>query len=126
MCVKIAPTLPSSQRDDFIHPERYPEYFARYAAQMQYQGFRRAILSTIRNYVTRDDRAEYEAVGKGGRPVLLVWGKADQDVPFEVSNEVRHALPQAEFHPLDDAAHVPFYEHPETVNPLLVDFLQRH
>jgi pimeloyl-ACP methyl ester carboxylesterase len=42
-----------------------------------------------------------------------------------VSNDVRKAVPQAEFHAIDDAAHLPFYEHPEIVNPILVEFLRR-
>jgi pimeloyl-ACP methyl ester carboxylesterase len=126
MCVKIAPALPDSQKDDFVHPERYPGYFAHYRVQMLYRGFRHAILSTVRLYLSRDDRPDYEAVGRTGRPVLLYWGQADQDVPFSVSNEVRHTIPQAEFHPLEDAAHLPFYEHPEITNPVLVEFLRGH
>jgi pimeloyl-ACP methyl ester carboxylesterase len=38
---------------------------------------------------------------------------------------LRKAIPQAEFHAIDDAAHVPFYEHPEIVNPMLIEFLKR-
>ena len=60
-----------------------------------------------------------------GKPVLVVWGKADKDVPFEVSKEVLRAVPQAEFHSIDDAGHVPYYEHPEIVNPMLVSFLKK-
>ncbi len=125
MCVRIAPTLAPSQRDDFLHPERYPDYFARYEPQMNYRGFRQALLSTIRDFLSQDTQPAFEQLGKSGKPVLLIWGRADRDVPFAVSDEVRKALPQAEFHPIDDAAHVPFYEHPEIVNPMLIDFLRR-
>ncbi len=45
MCTQIAPGLPEGQKEDFLHPEeRYPDYFAKYGEQMQYKGFRRAIL----------------------------------------------------------------------------------
>lgn len=125
MCVKIAPTLAEGQRADFLHPERYPDYFARYEPQMKYRGFRHALLSTIRDFLSQDTELPFEQLGKSSKPVLLVWGRADQDVPFTVSDEVRKAIPQAEFHPIDDAAHVPFYEHPEIVNPMLIDFLRR-
>jgi pimeloyl-ACP methyl ester carboxylesterase len=125
MCVKIAPTFASSQRDDFLHPERFPDYFAKYEPQMKYRGWRRALLSTIRDFLSQDTQPAFEQLGKSGKPVLLIWGRADQDVPFAVSDEVRKAIPQAEFHPIDDAAHVPFYEHPEIVNPMLIDFLRR-
>jgi pimeloyl-ACP methyl ester carboxylesterase len=42
-----------------------------------------------------------------------------------LSDEVRRAIPQAEFHAINDAAHVPFYEHPEIVNPVPIEFLKR-
>ncbi len=125
MCVNIAPTLASGQRDDFIHPERYPDYFAKYLPQMCYRGFRHALLSSVRDFLPQDTTPAFQQLGASGKPVLLVWGRADQDVPFAISDGVRKAVPQAEFHPIDDAAHVPFYEHPEIVNPILIDFLRR-
>ena len=64
----------------------------------------------------------FEQVGKSGNPVLLIWGRADGDVPFAVSDDVRRAIPQAEFHPIGDAAHVPFYEHPEIANRYRLNF----
>jgi pimeloyl-ACP methyl ester carboxylesterase len=125
MGVQIAPTMAASQRDDFVHPERFPDYFAKYSTQMHYKGFRNAILSTIRQFLSQDNTAAFAQVGKSGKPMLLIWGRADQDVPFALSDEVRKAIPQAEFHAIDDAAHVPFYEHPEIVNPMLIEFLKR-
>jgi pimeloyl-ACP methyl ester carboxylesterase len=55
--------------------------------------------------------------------VLLIWGKADQDTPIELSEKIMAAVPQAEFHVIDDAAHIPHYEHPEIVNPMVLRFL---
>ena len=126
MCTRIAPHLAASQKEDFVHPERYPQYFERYAAQQSFKGTRAALLSTLREFVGRDDRDDYVKLGRSGKPVLLVWGKKDQDVPFETSREVLKAVPQAELHALDDAAHVGFYEEPETVNPLVINFLREH
>ena len=65
-------------------------------------------------------------MGASHKPVFLVWGKFDKDVPFEVSKDVLEEIPQAEFHPLEDAAHVGFYESPEEINPLLIGFLSRN
>ncbi|HYA97299.1 MAG TPA: alpha/beta hydrolase [Methylomirabilota bacterium] len=124
-CVKFMPNLPASQREDFVHPERYPEYFARYETQMRYKGFRHAMLSTVRDYLSRNNTGEYARLGRSGKPVLLFWGKADQDVPYALSDKVRKDVPQAEFHAIDDAAHVPFMEHPEVVHPILIEFLRR-
>jgi len=124
-CVYVVPAMPDAQKDDFRHPERYPDYFPKYREQMHYKGFRRAMLSTLRDYISFDVRPDFRRVGESHKPVLLVWGKFDKDVPFEVSKDVLAEIPQAEFHPMDDAAHVGFYESPEVVNPMLVEFLGR-
>jgi len=122
-CVYLVPSLPGGQRDDFVHPERFSDYFAKYPEQMRYKGFRRAILSTVRDYLSSDVRADFRRVGASHKPVFLLWGKLDKDVPFALSKDVLEEIPQAEFHPLEDAGHVGFYESPEVVNPLLVEFL---
>jgi len=124
MAVVIAPGLPESQWSDFVHPERYPHYLDPYREQMRYRGFRRALLETLRNYISHDVTSEYRQLGKSDKPVLLIWGKSDQDTPFELSAKVRADVPQAQFHPIDDAAHIPNYEHPEVVNPIVIDFLR--
>jgi len=83
------------------------------------------VCSTILNFLSVDNTGAFAELGKSGKPVLLIWGRADQTVPFSVSDDVRKAIPQAEFHAIDDAAHLPFYEHPEIVNPILIEFLRR-
>jgi pimeloyl-ACP methyl ester carboxylesterase len=93
---------------------------------MQYKGFRAALLSTLRHYLTSDWSQEYTCLGGRPTPVFLVWGKHDRDVPFEVSKDVLAAIPRAEFLPVEDAGHVPFLEHPEIVEPALEKFLTAH
>lgn len=126
MAVDIAPGLPASQREDFLHPEKFPNWPDRYRPQMQYKGFRAALLSTLRHYLTADWSQEYTCLGGRPTPVFLVWGKHDRDVPFEVSKDVLAAIPRAEFLPVEDAGHVPFLEHPEIVEPALTKFLAAH
>jgi pimeloyl-ACP methyl ester carboxylesterase len=123
MAVKIAPTLPDSQKEDLVHPEKFPEYVSQYHVQMEFKGFRHALLSTLQNYVTRDRSEDYRRLGLIAKPVLVVWGKLDKDVPFEFSQKVLTDVPQAEFHPLEGEAHAFYYESPEKVNPLLIQFL---
>jgi pimeloyl-ACP methyl ester carboxylesterase len=125
MAVGLAPGLPRSQWSDFAHPARFPHYLDPYVDQMRYRGFRMAILETMRNYLTQDVTGEFLKMGKSGKPVLLIWGRQDQDVPIELAAGVLKAIPQAEFHPIDDAAHIPHYEHPEVVNPIVIEFLRR-
>jgi len=72
MTVSMAPRLPESQWQDFMHPERYPHYLDPYREQMRYRGFRRALLETLRNYLSKDVTADFKRLGKSGKPVLLV------------------------------------------------------
>ena len=122
----MAGAFPRNQLADFKHPEKFPTWPNRYLLQMQFRGFRRALLSTLRNYVATDWSKDYACVGGQSTPVFLVWGKSDRDVPFETSKEVLAAIPRAQFLPVEDAAHVPFIEHPEIVNPAMLQFLSFH
>jgi len=102
------------------------EHFrARYIAQMRYRGFRRGILSTIRNGMLDSFLEIYERVGKMDKPVLLFWGRNDPTVPFKHSDDLRAAMPNLELHVIENCGHIPHYEKPEEVNPILLDFLRK-
>jgi pimeloyl-ACP methyl ester carboxylesterase len=116
--------LISSLPEDLVHPERFPEYVERYRTQMRYAGFKRAILSTMRHGPIGDVSDVYRRVGRQKRRALLIWGREDRTVPFSVSEQVRAAMPNVEFHAIDEAGHIPHYECPDVVNPLLVEFLR--
>jgi pimeloyl-ACP methyl ester carboxylesterase len=125
MGVYMAPfMLPKTQLKDFFHPEHYPEWEHVYRDQMQYKGFKRAILSSIRNLVDIDPTAGYQAVGVLDTPVLLIWGKEDQTIPATDIEKVRNSIPDIEFHAIDGAGHLPHYEQPDIVNKILLEFLK--
>lgn len=124
MTVFVAPSLAESQLDDFYHPEHFPDWPQKYRVQMRYKGFRRALLSTMRGYMGRDMRSDYVRAGQGGRRVLLIWGEADQTVSAKTIEQIRKVIPQAQLHIIKEAAHLPHYERPEIVNPILIEFLR--
>jgi pimeloyl-ACP methyl ester carboxylesterase len=127
MATAILPlVIAPSQSGDFHRPERVPpDWEERYRVQMRYKGFRRALLASIRNLINKDEAMPaYEAVGRQGTPVLLLWGAEDETIPREHIDQLRLALPNAEFHVIEDAGHLPHYERPEVVNPLLFSFLR--
>ncbi len=125
MTVSVVPRLTQSQARDLLHRERFPEYVNQFPAQLRFRGFRRALLSTLRYYVGSDVTPDFRRLGRIGIPVLLIWGEADQEVPLALSVKIRSDLPQSELHVVSDAAHVPQYEQPQTVNPLLVQFFAK-
>lgn len=110
---------------DFFDPKLVEAFQARYAAAMKYKGFKRAILSTLRSGMLDSFYDTYERVGALKKPTLLFWGRNDATTPFANHELILRALPHAEFHPIDDCSHIPHYEKPEIVNPILLEFLSR-
>jgi pimeloyl-ACP methyl ester carboxylesterase len=126
MAVYVAPVmLPKSQPEDFYQPERFPDWEDRYRVQMQYIGFKRAILSTIRNMVGMDALGEYKKLRSEGYPVALFWGQEDQTVSSADIALLRKTIPELEFHSVEKAGHLAHYERPEEVNPILIEFLRK-
>ena len=119
------PILIKGLSKDMKYPERFPEYVDRYREQMQYAGFRRALLSTMRSGMLTGAAEAYGRVGQQKKPVLLIWGREDQVIPLATSMAVKAAIPHVEFHTIDEAGHVPHMERPDVVNPLLIEFLRR-
>jgi pimeloyl-ACP methyl ester carboxylesterase len=108
----------------FFNRELVEEFRPRYIVQMQYKGFRRAILSTVRNGMLDSFLDVYERIGKMDKPVLLFWGRDDPTVPFRHSKLLRAAIPQTEFCIIENCGHAPHHEKPDEVNPILLKFLK--
>jgi pimeloyl-ACP methyl ester carboxylesterase len=113
------------QLDDFLHPERFPDWPDRYRVQLQYRGFRRAQRSTSINNATVDQEAELKRVGQHPRPVLAFWGKEDQAVPIEFSAVLLTAVPKTHLITVEGAAHLPHLEQPGKVHPEWIAFLRQ-
>ena len=65
----------------------------------------------------------YQRLGKLDVPVLLLWGRYDRTLPLEQSRDILSAVPRAEFHVIEDCGHIPQYEKPDEVNPIIQQFL---
>jgi pimeloyl-ACP methyl ester carboxylesterase len=112
------------QLNDFLHPERFPDWPARYRVQLQYRGFRRARLSDAVNNAEADQRDELQQVGNDPRPVLVIWGRQDPNVPFELSSSLLGVMPSARLVAVDEAGHLPQWEQPAIVHAALIAFLR--
>jgi pimeloyl-ACP methyl ester carboxylesterase len=111
---------------DFYDPKLVGLFIEKYKVQMQYKGFKRALLSSIRNNMLDSFVNAYEQVGKMDIPVQLFWGRDDATVPFEHSNDLRAVMPNVEFHVIENCGHIPHYEKPDEFNPILLEFLNKH
>lgn len=112
------------QLADFLHPERFPDWPARYREQMQFRGFRRARLSEVVNNAAADQDEEIKRVGAHPRRVLVIWGREDKNVPLDLSEYLLKSVPRARLVAIDEAGHLPQWEQPAVVNKALISFLR--
>jgi pimeloyl-ACP methyl ester carboxylesterase len=116
-------SLLSSIAGEIYSLEQYPNYLQIAIQQMKIKGYRRALLSTLRHDLFSDLSEIYQRVGKQNRSSCLIWGVEDKIIPFGIHKQVRQAIPDMIFYPIEAAGHVPHYERPHAVIPILIDFL---
>jgi len=114
----------NGQLRDLKYPEQFPHWADQYKIQMQYKGFRNALVSTRFHYgpanIILNNYHELDSLQK---PVLLIWGKEDKTVPFKYAESLRQIL-HTEYVPVDDAAHLPQMEKAGLVNEKIISFLR--
>ena len=114
--------MAEGQLSDFLHPENYPGWVDRYRMQMQYEGFRRAIVSTIYHFLPEDHLKNYARLSEHDIPVMLIWGKQDRVLDISGAETLQRVL-DLEFLAVDEAGHLPHIEQSEYVNPAILEFL---
>lgn len=117
--------LVKSIAGDFFDPALADHFIEQYKVQMQYKGFLHAILSTLQNNMLGEFMNVYKQLGTMDKRILMFWGRNDNTVPFDHSNSLRDALPNVGFHAIENCGHIPHYEKPEEVNPILLEFLRK-
>ncbi|MEN8171272.1 MAG: alpha/beta hydrolase [Chloroflexota bacterium] len=110
---------------DFYKPQNIKNFLHRYQEQMKYQGFKRSLIRTMRAGMLGDFSSIYKLVGGQRYPKLLIWGRNDHTIPISHSRIILDLMPDTEFHVVEHAGHLPHYECPEIVNPLLIKFLKK-
>ena len=114
----------AGQLTDLKYPERFPNWGDQYKVQMQYKGLRRALVSTRYHYASPDAiRENFNALNELNKPVLLIWGREDNTIPFRYSDSLRKAV-KTEFLAVDDAGHLPHMEKAGPVNARIIEFLK--
>jgi pimeloyl-ACP methyl ester carboxylesterase len=108
----------------FYRQESVPLFAERFAPQLQFKGYRRAILSTLRDYPLFDLAETYQRIGRRELPILVIWGEDDIVLPVTNAEYLRAAIPNSEVHALDHAGHAVHFEEPERVSPILLAHLE--
>ena len=117
--------MAEGQTYDFLHPERHPDWVARYRTQQQFRGTRAALRETRAAIaVAPHQRAQLSRIAGHPRPVLIIWGRQDRVAPIDGSRTLRAAMPHARFVPVDSAGHLPHLEQPDIVADAVLAFLR--
>ncbi|MCR9142641.1 MAG: alpha/beta fold hydrolase [bacterium] len=112
-----------------------PAYKEKFMPQMQIKGTKAALLSSLRHMPLGASRPVYERVMQRGAislqipmqiPMQILWGVEDRVIPYSVGEEMRAALPNAKFHTVENAGHIPHWERPASVRAKLLKFLKDH
>lgn len=117
--------LESGVAASFYKTDKMPEFLKAFEKQTYFRGYKTALLSTLRHMPLSSMQDAYARIGEGDMPVMLIWGEEDQVTPHANHKALIELIPRTEFHSLAEVGHIPNYETPERVNPLLIRFLNR-
>lgn len=62
-------------------------------------------------------------LGEIRHPTLILWGAEDRVFPPQVGHDLHATIASSTFIAIPDAGHMPQWERPEVVNPMLIQFL---
>lgn len=63
-------------------------------------------------------------LGEIRHPTLILWGAEDRVFPPQVGRDLHATMAGSSFTPIPEAGHMPQWERPDTVNPILLQFLR--
>ncbi|MSQ02999.1 MAG: alpha/beta hydrolase [Myxococcales bacterium] len=108
----------------FTSPDTTAAYLPRFVEQLQWQGYDRCFLSTLR-HCPPDWEQAYAALGRTSVPVDVLWGDADRKVPIAAAGRLSELIPQARLHVVSGGAHGMPWESAEGFGRALAGVLSR-
>jgi pimeloyl-ACP methyl ester carboxylesterase len=97
---------------------------ARFLPELQYQGFKRSLISAIRNLPVHGAEYLYRFVSTSDVPIQVIWGRQDPVTPMPSEELVRAVFSRADLRLIDGVGHLPHYERPDETAAMVLDFLQ--
>ncbi len=100
-----------------------PELLAKRERGLKVKGWEGGLLAFVRDSLLPESQIDLEQLRTVTRPVLLVWGEADQIVPITVGEKLAELFPNDTWISYPDIGHLPMDEAPEQLNADLLEFL---
>lgn len=96
---------------------------AEYGRQLEFKGYKRALLATMRHFDLGHMDDVYRRVGRQQRRGILFWGTEDTVVSYALHRTVTEYVPWLEFVSVPGGGHAANFDQPGFVNPRLIAFL---
>lgn len=116
--------LVASNHDSVYDQTRVGDLVRRFTPQLEYAGYKRAWLSTLRSMPLADFTSRYAELGKTTVPIEVFWGTEDKVTPVAGAKLAAHLLPKAVVHEVAEAGHLSHYEKPDEVAAKMLRFLR--
>ncbi|MDC1456708.1 alpha/beta hydrolase [Flavobacteriaceae bacterium] len=114
------PTISSGQLSDFKYPENYPNWDDKYEELLKYNGFARALISTLKNHVNLD--SENKEISDSNKTVYTIWGDSDSVIVYnEIKNKLNKLLPNRFEYIVPNSGHLPHIENQSDFEKHLFD-----
>ena len=116
-CASEMTHVPQEEIDDFMRA---------FGDCMQYEGFVRCTLSSLRNTIlaTKDVTKSYATVAAQGIPLLCIWGEDDRTMPFYQHARFEEVLPNAKLVSFPGSGHVFLFDEIDRTLEVLLPFLR--
>lgn len=106
--------------------EKHKDFVKWFSAPLVIKGSKRALLSTLRNFMLEDHAPHYQRLNDMDIPKLILWGREDKILPFEYGNRIHALMPNARFEVFEKCGHIPQFEEPEKFNSMALSFLTKN
>lgn len=112
----------------FAYPENQAENIAAIEERLRkaatYDGYRQAVLATIRNFGANNMQEKFSRVSVIDTPLQIIWGKEDAVIPIANSKKLIEWINgNPEFIALEGIGHMPLLEDPAQVHRLVLDHI---
>ncbi|MFK8049753.1 MAG: alpha/beta fold hydrolase [Halioglobus sp.] len=92
----------------------------KFEQQASFDGYTRALLSTLRHFPMADQAHRYKIIGQAGIPVTAIWGTEDKVVPFTGAALMSEDVPLVNVVPIERGTHNITYARAEEVAAQIV------
>jgi len=113
-----------SVRAESSVPSEIPDIYDRQIADTYVRGFLPAVLSSLRNFLSRPLDEEHRKIAKTGLPVAAIWGKKDKVIPLSGLGKLSRLNRNVRQTMIEGASHSLIYTHPKDVIKAIQEFLR--